>query len=88
MSFKKLIREESKRFAQAPYAYTLALFLLIFGLSTCSWSIAELLEITSFSYNYSLTTIFSLALSIFTLILLNIEADKCQAKDNQITRNC
>ncbi|WP_371188236.1 hypothetical protein [Thalassotalea maritima] len=75
MLFKKLRQEESSRFDRSPYTYSTALFLLMFGLTTCLWHMLELIELVCVHYDYALNTIIALALSVTVLVTLNKDLD-------------
>ncbi|WNC67893.1 hypothetical protein RI845_15370 [Thalassotalea nanhaiensis] len=76
MFFKKIKQEESKRFNTAPYSYAISLFLMLFGLTVCTWTICEVLFITQTAPSYSMASIISLIISLLILITLDNEASK------------
>ncbi|WOH39363.1 hypothetical protein RI844_09090 [Thalassotalea fonticola] len=74
--FKKIKQEESKRFNSSPYSYAISLFLMLFGLTVCTWTIGEVLFITKTTPSYSMASIISLIISLLILITLDNEASK------------
>ncbi len=85
MLYRNLKTEESKRFNESPYLYASVLFLLLYSLTFCLWSISNITGAITLPFSYNISFIVTLILTLLILIPLDIEAHKLSK--NSVTEN-